>query len=67
MNSSVVVDAVGIGGQYRGASDRDYLDLLSSCALVDHSEPVRFEAGDNIGVHLRFPTILDALALLHSV
>jgi hypothetical protein len=33
-------------------------------APCDHSEPVRFEAGD---VHVRFPTILNALALLHSV
>jgi hypothetical protein len=41
--------------------------LIIKLRLYNHTKPVRFKAGDNIDVYLRFPTILDALALLYSV
>jgi hypothetical protein len=44
-----------------------YIALIIKLRPYDHSEPVYFKTGDNISVHLRFLTILDALTLLHSV
>ena len=43
------------------------ITLVIKLRPYSHSKPVRLEAGDNISVYLRFPTILNALALLHSV